>query len=288
MAQSLRSEAQKLKAQFNRDFWWPEEGFVFQALDGNKQPVKHVTSNAGHSLWSGILDEDKAQQVAARLSRPDMLDGWGLRTLSANDETYNPMSYHNGSIWPHDNSLAVAGLARYGFAEAASLFAGQIFDAGLTFPEYRLPELYCGFDADEKTQNAPSAYPVSCQPQAWAAATPFLLMQSILGLSVDGATQTVHVAPHLPVWLERVRLNNLKVGQARLDLLFRRDPANGQTSVEVLDNPDGVLCVVYSATELRLSFQFSSAYSYSRHVQVKLRLFKNCSLFWRRNKNYER
>ncbi len=240
MAQRLRGEAQKLKTQFNRDFWWPEEGFVFQALDGNKQPVKHVTSNAGHSLWSGILDEDKAQQVAARLSRPDMLDGWGLRTLSANDETYNPMSYHNGSIWPHDNSLAVAGLARYGFAEAANVFAGQIFDAGLTFPDYRLPELYCGFDADEKTQNAPSAYPVSCQPQAWAAATPFLLMQSILGLSVDGAAQTVNVAPHLPAWLERVRLNNLKVGQARLDLLFRRDPANGQTSVEVLNNPDGV------------------------------------------------
>lgn len=242
----LRTEAQKLKTQFNRDFWWPEEGFLAQGLDGKKQQIRHVSSNPGHCLWTGIVDEDKARQVALRLVQPDMLNGWGVRTLSSNDNTYNPMSYHNGSIWPHDNSVIVAGLKRYGFDDLANLVASQILEAGLTFPAYRLPELYCGFDTNPNARNAPSAYPVSCSPQAWAAATPFLLIQSMVGLKVNGGAKFIEVSPHLPDWLNQLRLSNLRVGDARLDLLFERNSETGQTAMQIRKNPNDVTVLLHT------------------------------------------
>lgn len=249
LAATLQEEARQLKEQFNRDFWWEEEGFFVQALDGDKQPVKNVTSNPGHCLWSGIVDEDKAERVVARLTQTDMLNGWGIRTISGNDPTYNPMSYHNGSIWPHDNSLIVAGLQRYGFYSLANLVASQIIEAGLTFADYRLPELYCGFEPGLKTHSEPAAYPVSCSPQAWAAATPFLLVQSMLGLKVDGINSSVELSPHLPDWLDQLRLRNLQVGQSRLDLLFRRDVQTGTTLTDVENNPSNVTIQLHQSPE---------------------------------------
>jgi glycogen debranching enzyme len=170
-----------------------------------------------------------------------MLNGWGIRTISSYDPTYNPMSYHNGSIWPHDNSIAVAGIKRYGLHNLANLVAEQVFEAGLSFPAFHLLELYCGFERNEKTESAPVAYPVSCSPQAWAAATPFLLVQSMLGLTVNNMRHSIEVTPHLPTWVKHLTLTNLKVGQSKLDLRFERDQLSGFTSCEILNNPDNVV-----------------------------------------------
>jgi glycogen debranching enzyme len=227
LATKLEREAADLKTKFNRDFWWAEEEFFYQALDAAKQPIRYVTSNPGHCLWSGIVDADKAPAVARRLLQPDMLSGWGVRTLSTQDATYNPMSYHNGSIWPHDNALIIAGLRNYGFEQEAQKVAGQIFAAAAGFNNGRLPELYCGFPR-VKGQRSPAAYPVSCSPQAWAAGTPFLLWQTLLGLKADVHTRRVTVAPMLPDGVETVQVRGLRVGDARLNLNFELDHATGQ------------------------------------------------------------
>jgi glycogen debranching enzyme len=231
LADELEKEAQRLKARFNRDFWWEEEGFFAQALDGNKQQVRNVTSNPGHCLWSGIVDADKAAKVAKRLTQPDMLSGWGVRTISDLDVTYNPMSYHNGSIWPHDNALIIAGLRRYGFNQEALTVAGQILAAAATIPDYRLPELYCGFARTEADEQAPVAYPVSCSPQAWAAGTPFLLLQALLDLRVSASSNVLALAPILPSFMPSLSLHNLRVGQSSLNLTFEPQVDSKQVRV---------------------------------------------------------
>ena len=240
----LESRAARLKTNFNRDFWWPEENFFAQALDGQKKQVRNVTSNPGHCLWSGIVDKAKAGPLVARLMQPDMLSGWGLRTMSALDPTYNPMSYHNGSVWPHDNSLIVAGLRRYGFNSEALKVATQIFEAATTFADYRLPELYCGFARDETTgkASAPAAYPVSCSPQAWAAGTSALLLQSLLGLEVNIYQKTVTLAPLLPGTVTELKLGGLRVGHHRINLTFVKDSNTGSVNLTPsqapANNPD--------------------------------------------------
>lgn len=236
LAGQLESRAAQLKANFNRDFWWEEEGFLVQALDSQKQPVLNVTSNPGHCLWSGIVDADKAAPIAQRLMQPDMLCGWGIRTMSALDPTYNPMSYHNGSIWPHDNALIIAGLRRYGFAAEASQVSEQILDAAVRFGDFRLPELYCGFDrfADGLEERAPAAYPVSCSPQAWAAGTPFLLLQGLLGIEPKTNEKTLSVAPILRDSFRRVRLYSIRAGSERFDLNIEHDPQTGNAIVNFM------------------------------------------------------
>jgi glycogen debranching enzyme len=229
LAQDLETRAARLKEKFNQDFWWPEANFYAQALDGQKQPVLNITSNPGHCLWSGIIDQDKAPLVAARLMQPDMLSGWGIRTISAFDPTYNPMSYHNGSTWPHDNSLVAAGLRRYGFDREALALIEQLFDAAATFPESRLPELYCGFPRSEDgiEEAAPAAYPVSCSPQAWAAGSGPFLLQTLLGLHPDGETLTVSASPIFPAGIEKLSLTGLKIGRTRTNFTFWRDSETG-------------------------------------------------------------
>jgi glycogen debranching enzyme len=234
LANRLDSQATRLKEQFNRDFWWEEEGFFVQALDAQKQPVRSVTSNVGHCLWTGIVGEAKAPQVVSRLIAPDMMSGWGVRTMSTTDPTYNPMSYHNGSIWPHDNSLVVAGLRRYGFHAETETLASEILEAAATFPEYRLPELYCGFPRGEGAfrESAPAAYPVSCSPQAWAAGTSILIFQSLLGLQPGSDAGTVAVAPLLPQGVNTLTLSGLRVGGESVDITVTRDPATGKATVQ--------------------------------------------------------
>ncbi len=229
-AQSLADQAARLKEQFNQKFWWPEENFFAQALDGQKAQVRNITSNPGHCLWSGIVDEDKAAQVAARLMQPDMLSGWGIRTINTLDPTYNPMSYHNGSIWPHDNSLIAAGLRRYGFDREALTLIEQLLDAATTFPDSRLPELYCGFPRVEDgiEEAAPAAYPVSCSPQAWAAGSGPLLLQTLLGLQPDADTLGVAARPVLPAKVDHLTLQGLKIGNRRINLAFQRDAKTGE------------------------------------------------------------
>jgi glycogen debranching enzyme len=238
-AARLAAEAEMLKRRFNESFWMAEAGYYAQGLDRDKRPIPTITSNPGHCLWTGIADTDKAAQVAARLVAPDMVSGWGVRTISDLSPSYNPMSYHNGSIWPHDNSIVIAGLRRYGQREAALTVATQLHQASLFFPHARLPELYCGFARDETGGRGPAEYPVSCSPQAWAAGAPFLILQSLLGLepALDG-TLTI-TDPWLPVWLPSVTLRHLRVGRHhyRVHMVVRAGTVEVECNEEATEQP---------------------------------------------------
>lgn len=228
----LNREADELKAAFNASFWSAEQGFYALALDGEKAQVLTSTSNPGHALWSGIIDETHEQELVAQLLGHGMFSGWGIRTLSADSPVYNPMSYHNGTIWPHDNSLIAKGLADHGYKDEVLQVFDALYQASLHFPYYRLPELFCGF-AREGELDRPVPYPVACSPQAWAAGTPFLLLQSALGIIPDAPGHAVRIVqPQLPRWLEEVRIDGLRIGESRLDLQFMQN--NGITTARVL------------------------------------------------------
>jgi glycogen debranching enzyme len=224
----LIAQAQELKAKFNEAFWMPDAGFYTQGLDKDKRQVPTITTNPGHALWTGIADPDKARQAANRMMEPDMLSGWGLRTISSESPSYNPMSYHNGSVWPHDNSLVAQGLKMYGQTEEALTVITQMAEAAQHFRYARLPELYCGFPRDKIYNSGPSEYPVSCSPQAWAAGASILMLQAILGLQADDASQRVRMSPRLPDWLYSVRVSNLRVGKRRIDLRVERHEGRDQ------------------------------------------------------------
>jgi len=216
-ATRLTAEAALLKTRFNAAFWMEEADYYAQGLDASKRPIPTITSNPGHCLWTGIADNDKAALVAQRLVAPDMASGWGVRTISRDSPSYNPMSYHNGSIWPHDNAILIAGLRRYGRRAEAIALATEFYEAGLQFQFYRLPELYCGFERRPGNGVGPAEYPVSCSPQAWAAGAPFLLTQSLLGLE-PSAAGGVTTDPWLPAWLPDLTIRNLAVGARRYRL----------------------------------------------------------------------
>jgi glycogen debranching enzyme len=218
----LREEAAALRRRFHESFWLPDEGYFAMALDGKKRPVRTVTSNPGHGLYCGIVEPDRAEAVARRLFHPDLFSGWGIRTVSKSAASYNPMSYHNGSVWPHDNALIAAGLKRYGMVEGTNRIATALFEAATHQDDLRLPELYCGFV--RRSPGPPVGYPVACVPQAWAAGTPFLLLQAMLGISARAHENLLTVnQPHLPRWLKEVELTGLRVGESSLSLVFRRD-----------------------------------------------------------------
>ena len=233
----LATEAQLLKERFNKEFWMPEKGFYAQALDGSKRPVPSISSNVGHALYCGIVDADKAAQVVERLMSPDMLCGWGIRTLSSNEPHFNPMSYHNGSIWPHDNGIIAGGMRRYGFGAEAAEVMWQVVEAGTRFKMLRMPELYCGFARDLRYYSVPSEYPVSCSPQAWAAGAILHFCQTILDVRPDASANRVRLDPCLPANIGEIRVDNLRIGTSALDLQSSRGAASG---VMVRANPDGV------------------------------------------------
>ncbi len=231
LADRLDAAATGLRSRFEAAFWLDGPGTYAVALDGDKRAVDSVTSNAGHVLWSGIASPERAARVAASLMGPDMFSGWGIRTLSSAMAGYNPISYHIGSIWPHDNAICASGLWRYGFGEEASRVAAALLEATQFFRDARLPELFCGFD--RASSPFPVPYPVACSPQAWAAGATFQLLEAMLGLAPDAATHELELrGPMLPAWLPEVRLHNLVVGDAVVDLLVRR--SDGSTGVEVL------------------------------------------------------
>jgi glycogen debranching enzyme len=222
-AEDLLAEAAELKGRFERSFWLEDEGYFAQALGPDGKPVPAVTSNPGHCLWSGILSPEKADMVVRRLMADDMDSGWGIRTMSSREPNFNPMSYHNGSVWPHDNSLIVAGLKRYGYHREADRVFTEVYEAAVRFGGYRLPELYCGFDRDRRYQSMPAQYPVSCSPQAWSAGSLFLMLQQALGLRPDASRAVLHVRPTLPAWLNRLSIRRLRVGESSIDLTFLRE-----------------------------------------------------------------
>jgi len=243
-ASRLRAEADRLRAAFNEAFWDPAEGFFAMALDGRKQQVRSVSSNPAHCLYCGIVDEDKAVLVAERLMAPDMFSGWGIRTLASSSRAYNPMSYHNGSIWPHDNAIAAAGLKRYGFHAATARIASGLFEVAAAARDFRMPELFCGFHRDESPSIV--AYPVACIPQAWAAAAPFMLVQAMMGISAHAPSNTLTVdRPMLPDWLQSLELRDVQIARSRVSLSFQRTRP-GSTGFSVLEQ-DGDVRVTMTA-----------------------------------------
>jgi glycogen debranching enzyme len=231
LAERLDAAASTLQERFEEAFWLEGPGTYAVALDGHKQAVDSVTSNAGHALWSGIASAEHAARVAGSLMGPDMFSGWGIRTLSSAMAGYNPISYHIGSIWPHDNAICATGLWRYGFSEEASRVAATLLEATQYFRDARLPELFCGFDRVSSPYPVP--YPVACSPQAWASGATFQLVEAMLGLAPDAANHELELRdPTLPAWLPDLQLQNLVVGDTVVDLLVRR--SDGSTGVEVL------------------------------------------------------
>ncbi|MEU8221412.1 hypothetical protein [Kribbella sp. NPDC048915] len=192
VAREWADRADTPRRRFHDAFWLPSAGYYALALDGRKRQVDALASNQGHALWTGLIDPRYAAQVAEHLVSPELFSGWGIRTLARSMKRYDPLSYHNGSVRPHDTAISVAGLARYGFADDAVRVADALFDAAVAFGD-RLPELFCGFDRSEFSSPVP--YPTSCSPQAWAAAAPFLLVRSVLGFDPDVPAGKVYVAP---------------------------------------------------------------------------------------------
>ncbi|MEZ5411565.1 MAG: glycogen debranching N-terminal domain-containing protein [Acidimicrobiales bacterium] len=221
-AARLRREGQHLADLVEDRFWWEEEGTYYLGLDGSKQPIRTVASNAGHLLWSRAVDPDRARRCAGRLMEPDMWSGWGVRTLAASNPAYNPFSYHRGSIWPHDNAIVAAGMRRYGLDEPALRITTGIFDAAVRFRDRRLPELFSGLDRD--IDGFPVQYLGANVPQAWASGAVIHLLATLLDFTPDAAHGSLTLNPRLPSWLPELKVTNLEVGSASTDLTVTRSP----------------------------------------------------------------
>ena len=222
-AEAYLRKAQVLRARFAETFWDETLGTFVLALDGTKHPCRVRSSNAGHALWTGIAEPAQARRAAETLMSEGSFSGWGVRTLDASELRYNPMSYHNGSIWPHDNALIAAGFADYGFDDLGLRLFEAMLGASETVDLHRLPELFCGFS--RRPGEGPTLYPVACAPQSWAAAAVFMLLGSALGITIDGARGEVSLChPVLPPAIGDLRITGLEVGSGRVDLLFENHP----------------------------------------------------------------
>jgi glycogen debranching enzyme len=240
-ADRLAGEAQDLRQRFERDFWVDELGTYALALQHGNKPAAVVSSNPGQVLWTGIASDKRARSTADRLMRGDMFSGWGIRTLSSRERRYNPIGYHDGTVWPHDNAIAAAGFRRYGCLDQVAHVLGTMVEAAVHFEHDRLPEVFAGFARQEF--DIPVHYPVACHPQAWAAgAVPFMI-ESALGLRADAFNRRLHVSrPVLPAFVNELKLERLRVGDATVDITFRRDD-RGQVGVYDVKT-DGKLEVV--------------------------------------------
>ena len=237
IAHRLHREAEALKEAFQAAYWCEEIGTYALALDGDKKPCRVRSSNAGHALFAGIAAPEHARRVANALTGPEAFSGWGIRTIAQTEPRYNPMSYHNGSIWPHDNTLIAMGLARYGFKREAARVFEALFDAARYQDLRRLPELYCGFV--RRPRRGPTSYPVACAPQAWAAASPFGLLAACIGLGIDHDGDVISFTnPSLPDFLDEVMLRGLTVGSSQVDVRVQR--RDGDVTVSILSRTGSV------------------------------------------------
>jgi glycogen debranching enzyme len=243
LADQWQDEAKDLKRRFNQDFWMEDEDFCALALDGEGKPVDSISSNPGHCLSLGILSPEKAYSVAERLRAPDMFNGWGIRTLSSLSPAYNPMGYHVGSVWPHDNSMIALGLRSLGLVDQALELTQGLMDMMLYQPYHRPPELFCGYERVE--DKAPVNYPVACSPQAWATGSVFHLLQIMVNLVPDARNNCLRIIdPALPESINSLSLHNLRVGSTLLDLDFER---SGTTTACRVAKKRGNLRVVIEA-----------------------------------------
>jgi glycogen debranching enzyme len=239
-AVELLARARALTHRIEERFWMPERATYAIALDGEKRQVDAVTSNPGHLLFSRAVGDDRARAVASSLLGPSMWSGWGIRTLGKGQPAYNPLSYHNGTVWPHDNSMAAMGMAYYGLnGQARQVFDG-LWAAAQHFRDQRLPELFCGLD--RTVGQFPVHYPVACSPQAWASGAWFLLLRASLGLFPDAPRRTLYVSsPQLPLGVDQLTLRRLVIGDSRVTLAFTR--GSGGTFVAVSEVEGGPLRV---------------------------------------------
>jgi glycogen debranching enzyme len=220
-ADKLKKEAAEIARRFEKAYWMPSRAFYALALDGDKRQVQVISSNPGHLLFTRMLAQERARTLCQRFMRPDMFSGWGWRTLSQEERVFNPLSYHRGSVWPHDNSIVAHGMALYEFREPANQVFSALFQAALDFRDYRLPELFCGLERREYDE--PVKYPVSCSPQAWASGAVFLLLSSVLGIRPSAPRKELNiVTPTLPPFLDQLNIRNMRVGGSRVDLDFNR------------------------------------------------------------------
>ncbi|MGO4245883.1 glycogen debranching N-terminal domain-containing protein [Paenarthrobacter sp. RAF54_2] len=231
LAAELQERADRLKQKFNEEFWLPDKGYYAVALDRDKRPVDACASNMGHTMWFGLMDEDKAPSVVEHLMSPEMFSGWGIRTLASNMGAYNPASYHNGSVWPHDNALIVQGLLRYGFVEEAQRIATALLEAA-EYSGGRLPELFCGFDRKQFSEPVP--YPTACSPQAWAATTPIQLVMGLMRYDTHISLGGVWLDPVLPPSFGDLHIGNAPMGSGRITI----DISGSKPSVQGL--PEGL------------------------------------------------
>ena len=214
------AKAERLRAAVEDRFWVEELGTYALALDGLGQQCRVRTSNPGHLLFVGLPAPGRAKRVTTELLGTRFNTGWGIRTLARGEPRYNPMSYHNGSVWPHDTALCVAGMARYGVRDGVAMLLSDMFEAAVRFG-MRLPELFCGFE--RRPGEPPIAYPVACLPQAWASGSVFMMLQACLGLRIDGWRGEIQVdRPRLPAGIDQITIPNLAVGDATVDLTFQR------------------------------------------------------------------
>lgn len=238
---ALENEAAELQARFEQFFWCDELSTYAIALDGHKKPCRVRTSNPGHCLYTGIASAEHANLVAHTLVSQDFFSGWGIRTVGCHESRYNPLSYHNGSVWPHDNAMIAAGMARYGFREFAGRVLMSLLDLSSSVELQRLPELICG--VERRTGQGPTLYPVACSPQAWAAGAVFMLLQACLGVSIDAQKRrVVFDRPYLPQGVPQLTINDLRVEDCRIGLFLERD--SGPVRVQVNEKHGEVAVVV--------------------------------------------
>lgn len=236
MAEGLEKEAAELKELFNKVFWDEALGCYALALDKHKNPCRVKSSNAGHALYTGIADADKAEKLVKGLMEKDMFTGWGLRTLSEYERQYNPMSYHNGSVWPHDVAIVAYGFAKYGYQEEALKLLTGLFDASLFIDLQRLPELFCGFE--RRKGEGPTAYPVACSPQSWSVAAVFLMLQAILQIKIVSGEKKIYFnKPVLPDFLRNIEIQGLKIANEDCVLKFHRYDSNDAVNINIKGKP---------------------------------------------------
>lgn len=238
---TLEAEAAEMQHRFEEAFWCEDLSTYALALDGQKKPCAVRTSNPGHCLFSGIADDQRAGLVAHTLLSDDFFTGWGVRTVGSNESRYNPLSYHNGSVWPHDNAMIACGMARYGYREFAGRILMGLLDVSSTVELHRLPELFCG--VDRRLGEGPTLYPVACSPQSWAAGAAFMLLQACLGVGVDaGANKLVFDRPYLPDGIPQLWIRDLRLGNSRISLFLERHA--GTVRVEVAEKQGDLAVVV--------------------------------------------